>query len=154
MTSLQVACALFRRMIFGSPRLRLASAAGPLVDDYELDCLPPSTASQHWQPNRTRILTTTTSTTEFLHNTNWKGQVMVPQHGQNQYLSTTNTHVHDILVSRPGLPTVEGHQESPSEQIESMISPSLRYKEEETYIFDRVGGVPIWADTVNHRPGL
>jgi hypothetical protein len=178
MSSLQVAYALLRRAVCGSPRLRLASAAGPLVNNYELDCLPLSSTPQRWQPSiRTRIpfpstTTSTTTTTTLPQNTTWQGQVVAPQ-GHHYLPYTTRTlHAHDVLVttSSPSGGVVVGKEEPLNDQIKCIRLPSS-HDDKETYRLDPVTidyfatvmnvpsppsppPVPIWADSVHHRPGL
>ena len=171
MSSLQVAYALLRRAVCGSPRLHLASAAGPLVNNYDLDCLPLSSRPQRWQPSlRTRIplpSTTISPTPTLPHNTTWQGQVVVP-HGHHFLPYTTTLHAHDVMVttSSPGGGVV-GKEEALHGQIEHAPLPSPQ-DDEETYQLDPVTidyfatvmnvpsppPVPIWADSVHHRPGL
>ena len=168
MSSLQVAYALIRRVVCGAPRLRLASAAGPLVNNYELDCLPLSSTPRRWQPStRTRTplptttMTTTRTTATLPHNTTWQGQVIMSHlAGNHSHPYTTTLQAHDVLLTTSSPGRVVGKEETVDEQIECSI-------EEETYRLDPVRidyetvmnlqsspPVPIWADSVHHRPGL
>lgn len=166
MTSLQNAYHIVRRMVFGAPRLRLAGAAGPLVDTYELDCLPPpSAASSSWtirnNSRRNPPLSKQTSQQPFspssIHhfNTTWQDQGDLPSSDRPlangsarslHRLSPASATAAGTVQTKMALSEPDFIEETTSYRLDPVVEPTEKTPS--------LPPVPIWADSVNHRPGI